>query len=52
MSVLVRRRRLFFFNDPATNEIYALSLHDALPISAVAEFLDNELRDIPCLHFA
>src|SRR5256885_429270 len=22
----------FFFNDPATTEIYALSLHDALPI--------------------
>src|SRR6266542_3194408 len=22
----------FFFNDPATNEIYTLSLHDALPI--------------------
>src|SRR5438034_9693744 len=26
---------LFFFNDPATTEIYTLSLHDALPISAV-----------------
>src|SRR5947208_4079794 len=25
--------RLFFFNDPATTEIYTLSLHDALPIS-------------------
>src|SRR5437879_13042980 len=24
---------LFFFNDPSTNEIYTLSLHDALPIS-------------------
>src|SRR5260370_12657654 len=23
---------LFFFNDPATTEIYPLSLHDALPI--------------------
>src|SRR5262249_60593225 len=23
---------LFFFNDPATPEIYTLSLHDALPI--------------------
>src|SRR5947208_14044739 len=23
----------FFFNDPATTEIYTLSLHDALPIS-------------------
>src|SRR5204863_8143696 len=25
---------LFFFNDPATTEIYTLSLHDALPIYA------------------
>src|SRR3712207_8601817 len=24
---------IFFFNDTATTEIYALSLHDALPIS-------------------
>src|SRR4051812_49913624 len=26
----------FFFNDPAPTEIYTLSLHDALPISASA----------------
>src|SRR5207249_11681128 len=26
---------LFFFNDPATTEIYTLSLHDALPISTM-----------------
>src|SRR5436305_5094350 len=26
-------RVLFFFNDPATTDIYTLSLHDALPIS-------------------
>src|SRR3989454_2761936 len=26
--------RVFFFNDTATTEIYTLSLHDALPISA------------------
>src|SRR5437879_11058480 len=26
----------FFFTDPATTEIYTLSLHDALPIAAVA----------------
>src|SRR5438874_9838983 len=26
----------FFFNDPATTEIYTLSLHDALPISMAA----------------
>src|SRR5438309_8481305 len=25
-------QRIFFFNDPATTEIYTLSLHDALPI--------------------
>src|SRR6266480_8110006 len=31
---LVRRtlHSFFFFNDPATTEIYTLSLHDALPI--------------------
>src|SRR5476649_3105893 len=28
-----RRRRVLFFNDTATTEIYTLSLHDALPIS-------------------
>src|SRR2546429_6748226 len=27
----------FFFNDTATTEIYTLSLHDALPISFVAD---------------
>src|SRR5262249_60117403 len=27
----------FFFNDPATTEIYTLSLHDALPIYRLAE---------------
>src|SRR3712207_7388478 len=27
---------IFFFNDPATTEIYTLSLHDALPISAAS----------------
>src|SRR6185437_4853125 len=26
----------FFFNDTATTEIYTLSLHDALPICAIA----------------
>src|SRR5690349_24573958 len=29
----------FFFNDPATSEIYTLSLHDALPIS---QYCDSE----------
>src|SRR5712664_4784116 len=28
-------KRLFFFNDTATTEIYTLSLHDALPISGM-----------------
>src|SRR5258708_39610873 len=28
------RSTFFFFNDTATTEIYTLSLHDALPISA------------------
>src|SRR5689334_15116177 len=27
-----RTSKTFFFNDPATTEIYTLSLHDALPI--------------------
>src|SRR3712207_7870486 len=31
--------RLFFFNDTATTEIYTLSLHDALPISAAGDHL-------------
>src|ERR1043166_9553387 len=30
---------VFFFNDTATTEIYTLSLHDALPISAVSKTL-------------
>src|SRR3712207_7125828 len=53
----------FFFNDPATTEIYTLSLHDALPIStatsrdyfervrgtmrAIADDLDADFRDNP-----
>src|SRR5438132_4487466 len=33
----------FFFNDPATTEIYTLSLHDALPIFLeVVGFIDDE----------
>src|SRR2546426_12196767 len=43
----------FFFNDTATTEIYTLSLHDALPISAAAfdwvgarvDLNDETLRD-------
>src|SRR5205814_9381693 len=33
MNILISSILLFFFNDPATTEIYTLSLHDALPIS-------------------
>src|SRR5205809_7694481 len=32
-------RGLFFFNLPATTEIYTLSLHDALPISRTENIL-------------
>src|SRR3712207_7509985 len=34
---------LFFFNDTATTEIYTLSLHDALPISAACSTPTAEL---------
>src|SRR3712207_7714332 len=34
---------LFFFNDTATTEIYALSLHDALPISVASPGQDHRL---------
>src|SRR2546430_7024559 len=34
----------FFFNDTATTEIYTLSLHDALPISAVGDAADDRAR--------
>src|SRR3712207_6920974 len=34
-----RTQILFFFNDTATTEIYTLSLHDALPIYAIADHL-------------
>src|SRR2546422_4149228 len=36
----------FFFNDTATTEIYTLSLHDALPISARAGPLSLEPRGV------
>src|SRR3990172_3864549 len=32
----------FFFNDPATTEIYPLSLHDALPISQGAKDVEGK----------
>src|SRR5256885_12118783 len=34
----------FFFNDTATTEIYSLSLHDALPISAVRAMVRQARR--------
>src|SRR2546430_13229098 len=34
----------FFFNDTATTEIYTLSLHDALPISADRAQRQRDLR--------
>src|SRR5256885_13440580 len=39
MRCRARLSFFFFFNDTATTEIYTLSLHDALPISA-----DNQTR--------
>src|SRR6185437_16918581 len=34
----------FFFNDPATTEIYTLSLHDALPIWKVGSAGGSAIR--------
>src|SRR2546421_1362066 len=34
MPLFYKTAFVFFFNDTATTEIYTLSLHDALPISA------------------
>src|SRR3989441_6666857 len=36
----------FFFNDTATTEIYTLSLHDALPISAHAAFTASAIATV------
>src|SRR5437773_6234732 len=36
MCCPARLSSVFFFTDPATTEIYTLSLHDALPISGAA----------------
>src|SRR5437763_16384005 len=35
----------FFFNDPATTEIYTLSLHDALPIYRVLQLDFQRVAD-------
>ena len=37
---------VFFFNDPATTEIYTLSLHDALPIYSMTDVIHKVLNDI------
>src|SRR5687768_17673804 len=51
----MRCRRLsfffFFFNDTATTEIYTLSLHDALPISARLLGLSKVFDDLPVCRF-
>src|SRR2546430_8436920 len=40
----------FFFNDPATTEIYTLPLHDALPISSASRSMSqNSSRVYPRL---
>src|SRR5256884_8705968 len=40
----------FFFNDTATTEIYTLSLHDALPISArPVRVVEEPAHAVPCL---
>src|SRR5947209_10614879 len=36
----------FFFNDPATTEIYTLSLHDALPILTATSGASAAARDV------
>src|SRR5205814_4537596 len=38
---------LFFYNLPATTEIYTLSLHDALPISAETAVIDLSQPLVP-----
>src|SRR2546427_3079093 len=38
----------FFFNDTATTEIYTLSLHDALPISATAAWSRATISPTAC----
>src|SRR5687768_18599274 len=50
----------FFFNDTATTEIYTLSLHDALPISAGVPLMffvlihvveECKIKNVKCLRF-
>src|SRR5437879_10432513 len=39
-----------FLNDPATTEIYTLSLHDALPILHVSAGMSSSRRQLPRLY--
>src|SRR5436190_8041317 len=43
--MLITSYLFFFFNDPATTEIYTLSLHDALPISTMWTWISEDARD-------
>src|SRR2546425_1234949 len=43
LTVQVAGLLVFFFNDTATTEIYTLSLHDALPISLLAAWMEVAL---------
>src|SRR5688572_32603387 len=42
--VILRLLFFFFFNDPATTEIYTLSLHDALPICVLLPLGPYEVK--------
>src|SRR3712207_9026060 len=42
------RYEIFFFNDTATNEIYTLSLHDALPILVDHMISAGEIAQLTC----
>src|SRR6266571_9483000 len=45
-EVFMLKSFFFFFNDTATTEIYTLSLHDALPISAQNRASKSESRTV------
>src|SRR3712207_7410460 len=47
MSMMYTCLCIFFFNDTATTEIYTLSLHDALPISARTRALPGSASRSP-----
>src|SRR2546430_4272551 len=51
MSEVKKLSFFFFFNDTATTEIYTLSLHDALPISAV-KYIVQSIPAIAARHNA